>query len=104
MWVSSARLMVKAHGAKRFVIAVKNTDEAEYRYLVATDLTWRTLDIVQCYTLRWLVETFFEDRETPRRMGKFGQAARRKGVIPWLNPKFCCWTMLCSPILSNPPA
>jgi hypothetical protein len=61
MTVGSARLIVKAHGTKRFVIAVKNQDEAEYRYLVATDLTWRTLDILQCYTLRWLVEVFFAD-------------------------------------------
>ena len=61
MTVGSARLRVKAHGTKRFIIAVKNQDEAEYRYLVATDLTWRTLDILQCYTLRWLVEVFFED-------------------------------------------
>ena len=60
-WVSSARLKVKAHRAKRFVIALKNKDEADYRSLVATDLTWRTLDIILCYTLRWLVETFFED-------------------------------------------
>lgn len=61
MWVSSVRLRVKAHDAKRFVVAVKNKNEAEYRYLVATDMTWRTLDIVRCYTLRWLVETFFAD-------------------------------------------
>ena len=61
MWVSSARLMVQAHGRKRFVIAVRNKDEAEYRYLVASDMAWRTQDIVQCYTLRWLVEVFFED-------------------------------------------
>jgi len=61
MTVGSARLMVKAHGKKRFVIAVKNKGEAEYRYIVATDITWRTLDILQCYTLRWLVEVFFED-------------------------------------------
>ena len=61
MTVGSARLMVKAHGTKRFIIAVKNQDEAEYRYLLATDLTWRTLDILRCYTLRWLVEVFFAD-------------------------------------------
>jgi hypothetical protein len=61
MTVSSARLVVKAHETKRFVIAVKNQDEVENRYLVATDMSWRTLDIVQCYTLRWLVEVFFED-------------------------------------------
>ncbi len=59
--VASARLEVCAHGKKRFVIALKYPGEQDYRYLVATDLSWRTLDIVQAYTLRWLVEVFFED-------------------------------------------
>ena len=59
--VSSARLYVKSHGTKRFVIALKYEGEKEYRYLVATDMTWRTCDIIQAYTLRWLVEVFFED-------------------------------------------
>lgn len=59
--VQSARLYVTAHAKKRFVVAMKYDGEEEYRYLVATDLSWRTLDIVQCYTQRWLVETFFED-------------------------------------------
>ena len=56
--VSSARLYVRAHAQKRFVIALKYPGEAEYRFLVATDLCWRTLDIIQTYTLRWLVEVF----------------------------------------------
>jgi len=59
--VSSARLKVLAHGKKRMVVALKYEDESDYRYLVATDMTWRTLDVVQAYTLRWLVEVFFED-------------------------------------------
>ena len=59
--VSSARLKVSAHGKKRFVIALKYEGEADYRYLVATDMTWRTMDIIQAYSLRWLVEVFFED-------------------------------------------
>jgi hypothetical protein len=59
--VSSARLKVTAHGKKRLVIALKYEDESDYRYLVATDMTWRTMDTVQAYTLRWLVEVFFED-------------------------------------------
>ena len=46
---------------KRMVVALKYEDESDYRYLVATDMTWRTLDVVQAYTLRWLVEVFFED-------------------------------------------
>ena len=59
--VGSARLVVCAHGQKRFVIALKYEGEATYRYLVATDLSWRTLDIVQAYTLGWLLEVFFAD-------------------------------------------
>jgi DDE superfamily endonuclease len=59
--VSSARLKVLAHGKKRLVVALKYDGETDYRYLVATDMTWRTMDIVQAYTLRWLVEVFFED-------------------------------------------
>ena len=59
--VSSARLVVTAHGKKRFVIALKYEGESDYRYLVATDMTWRTMDIIQAYSLRWLVEVFFED-------------------------------------------
>ena len=59
--VGSARLVVSAHGEKRFVIALKYEGEDSYRYLVATDLTWRPLDIVQAYTFRWLIEVFFSD-------------------------------------------
>lgn len=60
--VSSARLKVDAHGGKkRFVIALKYDGEKDYRYLIATDVSWRTIDIIQAYSLRWLVEVFFED-------------------------------------------
>ena len=59
--VSSARLKVIAHGKKRLVVALKYEGESDYRYLVATDMTWRTMDTIQAYTLRWLVEVFFED-------------------------------------------
>jgi hypothetical protein len=61
VWVSSARLFVEANGKKRLVIALKYEGESEYRYLVASDLTWRTEDIVQAFTLRWLVEVFIQD-------------------------------------------
>jgi hypothetical protein len=61
VFVSSARLCVKAHKKKRFVIALRYDGEEQNRYLVATDLSWRTMDIVQGYSLRWLVEVFFED-------------------------------------------
>ena len=59
--VRSLRVKVCAHEKKRFVIALKYPGEKEYCYLVATDMSWRTLDIIQAYSLRWIVEVFFED-------------------------------------------
>lgn len=59
--IGSARLYVCAHGQKRFVVALKYQGEKEYRYLLASNLSWRNQDIVEAYTFRWLVEVFFED-------------------------------------------
>jgi DDE superfamily endonuclease len=59
--VGSARLYVCSHKTKRFVVALKYEGEETYRYLIASDLSWRTLDIVQGHTLRWLVEVFIQD-------------------------------------------
>ena len=42
-------------------MAVKFAGETEYRYRVASDLSWRTEDIFQTFTLRWLVEVFIQD-------------------------------------------
>ena len=83
--VSSARLYVCAHHAKRFVIALKYTGEATYRYLIASDLTWRTLDIVQAQTLRWLVEVFIQDWKSYEGWSQLtkqpGEEGARKSVI-----------------------
>ena len=43
--LGSARLYVKAHQQKRFVVALKYEGEEDYRYLVASDLSWRAVDI-----------------------------------------------------------
>src|SRR5215813_8726455 len=59
--IGSARLYVCAHKTKRFVVALKYEGEETYRYLIASDLSWRTLDIVQGHSLRWLVEVFVQD-------------------------------------------
>ena len=59
--VGSARLYVCSHRTKRFVVAITYEEEESYRYLIASDLSWRTLDIVQGHTLRWLVEVFIQD-------------------------------------------
>jgi len=63
VYIDSARLFVCAHKKKRFVIALRYEGEKEYRYLVASDLTWRYADIVDVYTLRWLVEVFIQDHK-----------------------------------------
>src|SRR5262249_26695343 len=55
------KLQVKAHEKKRTIIAIKYSDEEEYRYIIATDMSWQYLSIIQAYTLRWLIEVFFED-------------------------------------------
>ena len=83
--VSSARLYVDAHGKKRFVIALKYEGEKDYRYLVATNMTWRTVDIIQAYTLRWLVEVFFEDWKLYEGWGQeakqLGEDGSSRGLI-----------------------
>ena len=77
--LSSARLKVSAHGKKRFVVALKYEGESDYRYLVATNMTWRTIDIIQAYTLRWLVEVFFEDRKLYEGWGREAKQLDEEG-------------------------
>jgi hypothetical protein len=57
----SGKFKVKSHGKKYFIIALKYEDEKEYRYLIANDMSWRDIDIIKTYSLRWLVEVFIQD-------------------------------------------
>jgi hypothetical protein len=75
----SARLHLQAHGKKRFVIALKYEGEDEYRYIIASDLSWRTLDIIEAYTLRWLVEVFFQDWKGNEGWGKMTKQTGEEG-------------------------
>jgi hypothetical protein len=59
--LGGARLWIKAHLKKRYVVTLRYEGEQEDRYLVATDMTWRMTDIATAYTMRWLVEVFFSD-------------------------------------------
>jgi hypothetical protein len=52
---------VKSHKKKYFVIALKYENEADYRYLIARDMTWRDVDIIKIFSFRWLVEVFIQD-------------------------------------------
>jgi hypothetical protein len=58
--VSRARLSVCSHTTTRVIVAITEAEEATYRSLLASDRSWRPLDIVQGHTLRWLVEVFMQ--------------------------------------------
>ena len=77
--IGSARLHVCAHGKKRFVIALKYEGEDQYRYLVASDMSWRTIDIVQANTQRWLIEVFNEDWKQNEGWGKLTKQQGEEG-------------------------
>lgn len=77
--VSSARLFVEAHEKKRFVVAMKYEGEKEYRYLVATDMSWRAIDIVQGYSFRWLAEVFIEDWKLYQGWGQLAKQFDEEG-------------------------
>lgn len=77
--LGSARLYVKAHGQKRFIVALKYAKEEDYRYLIASDMGWRAVDIATVYTLRWLIEVFFEDWKLHEGWGPFAPQFDEEG-------------------------
>jgi hypothetical protein len=77
IFINSARIYVCTHGVKRFVVAVRYEGETEYRYIFASDLSWRTEDILRIYTLRWLIEVFFQDWKSNE---GWGQLTKLQGV------------------------
>ena len=83
--IGSARMYVCSHRTKRFIVAIKYEGEETYRYLMASDLTWRTLDIVQGHTLRWLVEVFVQDWKSHEGWSQLtkqpGKEGARRSVI-----------------------
>jgi hypothetical protein len=83
--VGSARLYVCSHKTKRFVVALKYEGEETSRYLIASDLSWRTLDMVQGQTLRWLVEVFIQDWKSHEGWSQLtkqpGEEGARQSVI-----------------------
>lgn len=73
---AAARLYVYAHHQKRLVIALKYEGETDYRYLVASDLSWRVMDVLEVYGLRWLVEVFLQDWKSYE---GWGQLTKQQG-------------------------
>ncbi len=72
--VGSARVYVGSHKTKRFVVALKYEGEETSRSLIASDLSWRTLDIVQGQTLRWLVELLLKEWKSYANLHAFDTA------------------------------
>ncbi|MBF0182701.1 MAG: hypothetical protein HQM03_22030 [Magnetococcales bacterium] len=79
VFIKSARIYVCSHEVKRLVIAVKYEGETEYRYLFASDLSWRTEDILRTYTLRWLIEVFFQDWKSNESWGQLTKLQDAEG-------------------------
>lgn len=73
----SARVHVSSQGKKRFVIALKYLGEPTYRFLIGSNLAWNMKEIMQAYTLRWLIEVFFEDWSC---YSGFCSMAKQRGV------------------------
>src|SRR3990167_7553764 len=73
----SGKFKVKSHGKKYFIVALKYEDEEEYRYLIANDMSWRDVDIIKAYSLRWLVEVFIQDWKSYE---GWNQLAKQQGI------------------------
>jgi hypothetical protein len=77
LYFAAARVFVKSLNRKLLVVAIKYDDSKEFRYLAATDLTWRALDVVRKYANRWLIEVFNQDW---KEYAGWGRAACQQGV------------------------
>ncbi len=89
-FIRSARVHVSAHGKKRFVIALKYQGEEEYRYLVASDMSWRSLDIAQAHSLRWLIEVFKKDWKQYEGWGQLTKQTDEEGSGRSLSLSLLC--------------
>jgi hypothetical protein len=73
----SGMYKVKAQGKKCWVIALRYEGETEYRYLIATDMTWNDIDVIKAYSIRWLVEVFIQDWKSYE---GWAQLAKQRGI------------------------
>lgn len=73
----SGKFKVKSHDGKYYIIALKYEGETEYRYLIASDMSWRDVDIIKSYSARWLVEVFIQDWKSYE---GWCQLAKQQGV------------------------
>lgn len=85
IYYSSVIGKVKSHGKKRLIIALKYEGEASFRYIIAQNMTWRVQDVLACFSLRWLVEVFFQDWKMYEGWGQLtkhvGEEGSRQSLI-----------------------
>ena len=55
------KCVIKAHAKKYWVIALKYDNEENYRYIIATDMSYLAYDVIKTFALRWLIEVFIQD-------------------------------------------
>jgi hypothetical protein len=79
--LGAARLHVESHGKKRFVLALKYDGDDEYHSLVATEMSWRAVDIAQARSLRWLIEVFFQDWKAHHGWVKLAKQPGEEGSV-----------------------
>jgi DDE superfamily endonuclease len=86
VWVRSARLYVCSHKTKRFIVAITYAEEETYRYPIASDLSWRTLELSRA-TLCGGSWRFLFRTGSRMKAGAVDQAARRRGRTPQRDPE-----------------
>lgn len=76
---------VCSQGKKRLIIALKYEGETNYRYIIAQNMTWRVQDVLEHYSLRWLVEVFNQDWKMYEAWGQMtkhtGEEGSRRTLI-----------------------
>ena len=85
VYYCSVVAVVSAQGKKRLIIALKYEGETNYRYIIAQNMTWRVQDVLECYSLRWLVEVFNQDWKMYEAWGQLtkhtGEEGSRRTLI-----------------------
>ena len=76
IFYKSERLLIKSQRRNYHVVAMRYEGEEKFRYLCATDLTWRAEDIIRAYAFRWLIEVVIEDSKL---YAGYGQVAMQQG-------------------------
>jgi hypothetical protein len=82
--------VVKSHGIKYKIVAMKYDQETDYRYLIALDSTWMDIDIIKAYALRWLVEVFIQDWKNNEGWNNLAKQRNEDGSVKGVTLSLLC--------------